>query len=93
MRKKLQQKIGNSKNIPTSQYLNYYTQNHLNDGAITLYNIENYVSNSVKKINNSHNILAVSLAVWKSMKRIYCKHYVLLEKVFSSTEIYIWRNN
>ena len=66
--KKLQQKIGNSKNIRTSQYLHYYTQKHQNDGAITLYNIENYVTdsvkkeilkncdtNSVKKINNIHN--------------------------------------
>ena len=41
--------VGNSKNIRTSQYLYYYTQKHLNDGAITLYDIENYVTNSVKK--------------------------------------------
>ena len=49
MRKKQQQKIGNSKNIRTSQYLYYYTQKHLNDGAMTLYNNENYVANIVKK--------------------------------------------
>ena len=60
--------VGNSKNIRTSQYLYYYTQKHLNDGAITLYDIENYVTNSmknaklknyvassVKKINNIRN--------------------------------------
>ena len=29
-----------------------YTQKHQNDGAITLYNIENYITNSVKKRNN-----------------------------------------
>ena len=64
MRKKLQQKIGNSKNIRTSQYLYYYAQKHYNDGAITLYFVrlkimsltaskkgilKNYVTNSVKK--------------------------------------------
>ena len=43
--------IGNSKNIRTSQYLYYYAQKHSNDGAITLYNIENYVTNNVKKRN------------------------------------------
>ena len=48
---KKQHKIGNSKSIRTSQYFYYYTQKHYNNGAITLYNIENYVTNSVKKRN------------------------------------------
>ena len=43
--------MGNSKNLQISQYLYYYTQKHQNDGAIALRNIENYVTNSVKKRN------------------------------------------
>ena len=40
--------------MQTSQYLYHCTQKLKNDGATTLYDIESYVTKSVKKFNNFH---------------------------------------